>query len=281
MNGFFSINKPFGISSAKAVWLVKKKFNLKDKIGHMGTLDPNATGVLVVGIGRANRLFDVMQNKQKTYVAEFTFGFETETLDLESEVILQKSDTIPTKEQVENMIKTMIGKQSQVAPIFSAKSIDGKRAYLLARQGKSANIKPHEIEIFDFKLLSQTSQAVFQFEITCSSGTYIRSICRDLAYKLNSVATMTALKRTKCGPFLLENAKTIEEITENDLTPNDFALGHLKTLNLTPLQVQKIKNGIKQNCDEPNGFYKIYDEKVLIGIAKVQDGVASIPTWLI
>ena len=282
MNGFFCVNKEFGVSSAKAIWQLKKKLNIKDKIGHMGTLDPNATGVLVVGVGRANRLFDIMLQKRKTYVATFSFGYETKTLDSESNVIVQRSEHIPTEEEINANISKMIGKQEQIAPLYSAKSINGTRAYMLARSGKQAEIKPHNIEIYSFKLLEKISDNSFSFEIECSGGTYIRSICRDFAKILNSCATMTALKRTKCGDFLIENSKKIDEIEEKDIIPNDFAIKFLDEIKLSSEQIQKIKNGLKIKVEQKTGKYRLYDESGLVGICFVdENGLASIPTWLI
>ena len=282
MNGLFNVNKEFGISSAKAIYLLKKKLNIKDKIGHMGTLDPNATGVLIVGVGRANRLFDVMLKKRKTYVATFTFGYETETLDSESEKIIKTSNNIPTKDLIEQQQAKMVGKFDQIAPIFSAKNINGRRAYEMAREGKDIEIKPHKIEIYGFKLLKQIDEKSFMFEIECSGGTYIRSICRDFAKLLNSVATMTSLKRTKCGDFDIKNSKTIDEITENDLLSCDLALKNFEEIKLTALEIQKIKNGLKIKTNQKSGKYKLYDNTSLVGICEVdENGLASIPTWLV
>ena len=282
MNGLFNVNKEVGISSAKAIYLLKKKLNIKDKIGHMGTLDPNATGVLIVGVGRANRLFDVMHKKRKTYVATFTFGYETETLDSESEKIVKTSNNIPTKDLIEKEQAKMVGKFDQIAPIFSAKNINGRRAYEMAREGKDIEIKPHKIEIYGFKLLKQIDKKSFMFEIECSGGTYIRSICRDFAKILNSVATMTSLKRTKCGDFDIKNSKTIDEITENDLLLCDTALKNFEEIKLTALEIQKIKNGLKIKTNQKSGKYKLYDNTSLVGICEVdENGLASIPTWLV
>ena len=282
MNGFFNLDKPKGVSSAKAIYLLKKKFNIKDKIGHMGTLDPNATGVLVVGVGRANRLFDFMLKKTKTYVATFEFGYETETLDSESDVITKTSKKIPTIQEIENNLKKMLGKQLQTAPSFSAKNINGRRAYQMAREGKNFEIKPHEITIYSFKLLGQNSNCSFNFEIECSGGTYIRSICRDFANSLKSVATMTALRRTRCGEFLVENSKSIEQITQDDLISCDFVLKDLDEIKVCLEDIKKIRNGIKLKTSYPAKKYKIYDNGVLLGIASVDDdGVTTVSTYLI
>lgn len=282
MNGFFNLDKPRGVSSAKAIYLLKKKFNIKDKIGHMGTLDPNATGVLIVGVGRANRLFDFMLRKTKTYVATFEFGYETETLDSESDVITKTSKKIPTVQEIESNLGKMIGKQLQTAPSYSAKNINGRRAYQIAREGKSVEIKPHEITIYSFKLLGQNSICSFNFEIECSGGTYIRSICRDFANSLGSVATMTALKRTKCGEFLIEGSKSVEQINEDDLISCDFVLKNLEEINICEEDIKRIRNGIKLKTSYPPKKYKVYDNGVLLGIATVdENGITTISTYLV
>lgn len=282
MNGFFNIDKPFGMSSAKAVWLVKKKFGITDKIGHMGTLDPFATGVLVIGVGRANRLFDVMLDKRKAYIATFEFGYQTKTLDMESDEIEIRSENIPEKEAIEKILPEMTGKQEQTAPQYSAKSIGGIRAYTLARSGKTADIKPHKIEIYSFKLQERKSRTEFVFEIECSGGTYIRSICRDLAYRLGTVATMTALRRIQCGDFKIKNSKNPEDLKEQDCISNDFVLQHFEILDIKSEEIQKIKNGLKLYSQEKSGLYRVYEGKKLIGIVEIQqDGLMKMKSWLI
>ncbi len=281
MNGFFNINKPFGISSAKVVWQIKKKFNLKAKIGHMGTLDPFATGVLVVGIGKANRLFNAMLKKRKTYVAVFEFGYQTDTLDLESENIVKRSEVIPKIADILKVIPTFVGKSSQVAPDFSAKKVNGTRAYMLARSGEIADIKPHNIEIFRLDLLGQVSETAFKFEIECSAGTYIRSLGRDLSEKLGTVGTMIKLERTKCGEFDIANSQTVENLEWSDLVGCDLVIPHLNKLELNITQIQKIKNGQKLQIESSDGIFKVFDGDTIIGLAKVENGFVTMPTWLV
>ena len=282
MNGFFNILKPANISSAKAVYLLKKKLNIKDKIGHMGTLDPLASGVLVVGVGRANRLFDVMLKKRKTYLAEFTFGYETATSDLESDEIVKKSEKIPSKNEIIKVLPSFLGKQQQTAPIFSAKSIGGVRAYKLARQGKVADIKAHEIEIFKFDLKEQKSNDTFVFEIECSGGTYIRSLCQDLAKCVDSVATMTNLKRTKCGDFEIFNSIEIERVKESDIVSVDFALQHMEQINLEPKMLKDIRDGKKIVLKNNTGIFAVFSENKAKGIAEIgEDSIIKMKTWLV
>ncbi|MBQ8762103.1 MAG: tRNA pseudouridine(55) synthase TruB [Clostridia bacterium] len=281
MNGFFNLNKPLGISSAKAVWQVKNKFKIKDKIGHMGTLDPLASGVLVVAIGRANRLFDKMLDKTKQYITTFDFGYQTASIDKESEEIVFKSDIIPNLEQINAILPDFLGEQLQTAPIYSAKNINGQRAYHLARRGENIEIKPHKITIYDIKCLKQISETAFEFEITCSGGTYIRSICRDLANKLNTYATMIELKRTKCGVFDILNSKNIEDIEESDLYDMGIALNDLSELSLEEEIVQKIKDGKIVQIEKPDGEYCVKLNGLTIGIGKIADKIIKIKPCLL
>ena len=150
MNGFLNIYKPRGMSSAHCLNKIKKKIDYK--CGHMGTLDPLACGILPVGIGQATRLFDHLLDKRKTYIAEFTFGYETDTLDLEGE-LLSKSDKIPTLDEINAVLPNLCGKIMQIPPIFSAKCVDGKKSYKLARKGIAVDLPPKEVEIFYIKII--------------------------------------------------------------------------------------------------------------------------------
>lgn len=167
MNGFLNIYKPRGMSSAHCLNKIKKKIDYK--CGHMGTLDPLACGILPVGVGQATRLFDHLLDKTKTYVAQFTFGYETDTLDLEGEV-LQNSENIPTQAEIEAVLPTLRGKVMQIPPVFSAKCVDGKKSYQLARKGIAVDLPPKQVEIYSIKLIKNQSPT-FWFEISCGGGT--------------------------------------------------------------------------------------------------------------
>ncbi len=281
MNGFFNIDKPQGISSAKCVWLIKKKFNIKDKIGHLGTLDPLASGVLVVAVGRANRLFEKMKEKHKTYITTFEFGYQTISLDSERKEIEFDGGRIPTKQEIINVLPKLLGEQFQTAPAFSAKNINGQRAYQMARDGKSFEIKPHKIYIYNIELLKQLNNKSFQFLIECSGGTYIRSICRDLAKNLNTYATMVQLRRVKSGIFAVETSKTLDNITEDDIIPVDYVLHDLQILPLSSLQIQTLKNGIIIDYDIFDGEYLVKENDLTIGIAIVENKKVKMKTWLL
>ena len=213
MTGFVNIIKPSGMSSAYAVGAVKKKFNCP--CGHMGTLDPMAEGVLPVGIGKASRLFQYLLDKEKTYIARFIFGYTTDTLDITGQVT-EKTDCIPTLEQIKSVLGEFVGEIMQVPPVYSAKCINGKRSYELARQGKEVELEAKKVCILNIECLSQISETEFEFRIDCKGGTYIRSLARDIALKVNSLGVMSKLTRTKCGIFTMQNGIGVDEFKSSD-----------------------------------------------------------------
>ena len=209
-NGIIVLNKPTGMSSSLAVQIVKRALR-PNKIGHLGTLDPLGTGILLLAVNKATKLFDEYLHKQKTYRAVFYFGKETDTLDSEGEIINKNKCNI-TLEQVQEIAKSFVGEFDQLPPLYSAKKVNGKKAYELAREGKTVELKTRRVTIYSCKVLYQIQPNTFMFEIHCSSGTYIRSICRDIAYKLSTYGTMLAIIRTTCGDFTLNDCCTLEEV---------------------------------------------------------------------
>lgn len=281
MIGAIVINKPKGITSSNVVVKVRKALH-GARVGHLGTLDPLATGVLVVCIGKATRLFDYFLNKEKTYIAEFTFGYETDTLDSEGKIV-NYSNCIPTIKKINNACKNFIGKISQYPPMFSAKSINGKKAYHYARQGKVVDLKPCNVTIYQFELLEKNDN-VCKFLIRCSSGTYIRSLCRDLAHYLGAFATMTNLVRTKVGIFDIKQAIEADAISyqniEKKLIPLEQILGKLTHKDLNDEEFKKLINGVaietKIDCEN----IVIRHNGIIVGIAKAQNGMLKIVTNL-
>ena len=215
MQGFLNIYKDSGESSAKVVAHIKKLFRNK-KVGHMGTLDPMACGILPIAVGKATRMFDYFLDKVKSYRAIFTFGYETDTLDALGEII-NTHERIPTLDEVKNSTDKFVGEIEQLPPQFSAKNVNGVRAYQLARMGKNVVLSTKKVQITDFKCLSQISENSFEFEITCGSGTYIRSLCRDLAYELGTFATMTVLERTNSGVFNIDSSIKAKELNNDNI----------------------------------------------------------------
>jgi len=218
MNGLVILNKPCGISSNTACRKVGKILGEK-KVGHLGTLDPMAEGVLPVALGKCTKLFDFYLKKRKTYIAEFVFGYETDTLDREGQVIFD-GGRIPTKDEIEDILTKLRGKIAQIPPKYSAKKVNGKRAYDLARENVDFELKSKDIIIYKLEILEKIDAKTYKFLIECSAGTYIRSVARDLAYALQTYATMTRLQRTMCGEFSIENSYTFENIYESSvITP--------------------------------------------------------------
>lgn len=215
-NAIINLNKPTGMSSFLAVKKVARLLGVK-KAGHMGTLDPLGTGVLLIGVNKGTKLFDEYLKKIKTYIAVFHFGYETDTLDSEGTIINQNEKLLSINE-INNVIHEFIGKQNQMPPQFSAKKINGKKAYDLARSGVQVKLKPKEVEIFDLKVLRDMGDNNFQFSITCSSGTYIRSLCRDIAYKLSTYGTMLSIIRTTCGVFKINDSCTLTDIQNGKIS---------------------------------------------------------------
>lgn len=253
-NGTANILKPPGISSFA---LIKKLRHLLDekKVGHTGTLDPAAAGVLGVCFGKATKTIPFLDDQKKEYICELKLGLRTDTLDLEGEILkkdLQWQNL--TKAKIKNTILTFKGKQQQVPPMYSALHHEGQRLYKLARQGIEVERKSREIEIFDLEIIT-IKLPLIKFRVEVSRGTYIRSLVRDIGDKLNTNSVMTFLLRTKSGPFSLENAVSFEDIEtkgEKILLKSYEAL-NLPAYTIKDQEYERAKNGnylIKENMVE-------------------------------
>jgi len=276
--GIIPINKPKDWTSFDVV--NKLKYKVKPlKVGHLGTLDPMATGVLLVTVGKATKLFDLMQEKTKTYVATFEFGYLTDTLDATG-ATTETTNNFPTKEEILSVLPKFIGKIEQIPPKYSAKSINGVRAYDLARQNIDFELKPKTVEIFNLNLLSYENGSL-TLEISCGSGTYIRSIGRDLAKEVNSLATMTSLTRTKVGNFALEDCVKMENLDniEQIMLPISKILTY-PVLNLDENQKFKLLNGQKLVINENDGLYSLINEEDIEAIVEIKQSIAKMQLFL-
>lgn len=263
------VNKERGMSSNKVVNTVKFALKAK-KAGHLGTLDVLGEGLLPVTLGKATKLFDYFLNKDKVYRTIFKFGETTETLDLEGDII-HKDDKVITLEQVNNTIPFFIGKLNQMPPIFSAKKIKGRKAYELAREGKNVELKPKEIEVYNIKCLEQKDFNTFEFEIHCSSGTYIRSLCRDIAEKMSTCGVMYSIQRTRCGVFDIKNSFSLEQIKNNDFEVVQLdTLFNYEKLKLNEIQFKKLINGAIAANDR-DGIFRAYYNDDYLGNVKVEN----------
>ena len=282
MNGILIINKEKGCTSHDIVYKVKKIFN--EKVGHTGTLDPLAEGVLPILIGKGTLCSKYLINHDKKYVVNLALGQKTETADLEGKIIEEKNipDKSLTQSKIEKVLKSFIGKQQQMPPIYSAIKVNGKKLYEYARKGQNVEIKPREIEIYDIKLMNIDAQKKqIQFEVFCGKGTYIRSLCEDIAEKLETVGYMESLKRIQVGDFKIEESSKIQELEENKedtkyleskIISVEEIFKNKEKIKLDDKKMQLFLNGVKITQNQENDIYRIYDKnEKFIGIGIVQD----------
>ena len=268
VSGFINLNKPSGMSSAAVVGKIKKI--VQQPCGHMGTLDPMASGVLPVAVGNASRLFQYLLNKEKVYRAVFRFGVETDTLDA-CGTIVREGERVPDVREIQEHLSEMIGEIDQIPPAYSAKSVGGVRAYRLARQGKAVLLDAKRVHIRSFTLTGQISQDSYEFLIRCGGGTYIRSLGRDLAASCNTVAVMTSLIREKSGYFCLQNSNELTAVTSENwkelLIAPDLVF-EMPKINFDGEEARKLRNGLALPFSEKDGEYKLYLDDEFYGIAQ-------------
>ncbi|MDP9173393.1 MAG: tRNA pseudouridine(55) synthase TruB [Planctomycetota bacterium] len=231
IEGVINLDKPGGMTSARAVGHVKLLLPRHTRIGHAGTLDPFATGVLLCLIGKATKSCESMMNQPKSYQAVIKLGATTPTDDIDSPENPTPDAKMPTLNQIELALPDFVGKIFQRPPNFSAMKLGGRRAYQLARRGRSFNLAPRQIEIHDIELLNFT-WPLLQLQIDCGRGTYIRAIARDLGAALNTGGYLTDLRRTRIGRFSLENAVTLDRLRKEGIQP------HLQPIAAIPIPVQ-------------------------------------------
>lgn len=269
-NGIILLNKPAGISSNAAVNKVKHLIGAT-KAGHLGTLDVLGEGLLPITVNKATKLFNYFLEKDKSYISIFKFGQTSPTLDMEGPLTEENQNLDLDISDINKILYKFIGLQNQIPPLYSAKKINGKKAYQLARQGIVTELKPKQIEIYNLKLIKKISRNTFEFSIDCSSGTFIRSLCRDLAQELSTYGVMQRIIRTKCGCFRLSEASTFSEIENgNYKIINPDILFENPKLNIEEEQFNKIQNG--SNIKIPEGEFKIYFKDKFLGIGKSENG---------
>ena len=280
MQGFINVFKPSGVTSARVVAILKKKYHL-NKVGHLGTLDPMAEGVLPIAIGKATRMFDYFLSKTKCYRLKMKFGVDTDTLDITGKVT-HESDVIPTNNEIIDVLPSFVGEIEQIPPLFSAKNIGGIRAYSLARSGHDVQLKSCKVTINKLEFISY-ADGELELICDCGSGTYIRSLVRDIASKLNTYATMTYLCRASSGNFNIENSVDIEKFDgklEDIVFPITSIFSHISIININKLDAQKLCNGltIKTNISDDICFAKCDND--LLGVAVMNNGMLKLKTYL-
>ena len=255
MNGILIIDKPKGITSRDVVNTIVKKFNTK-KVGHTGTLDPIATGVLVICVGSATKLVDEFTSNDKEYIASVELGTLTDTLDSDGKVI-NEENCIKTKEEIISALNSFKGSYLQEVPKYSAVKINGKKLYEYARSKEEVELPKRKVEIKNIELINnieyKNNKTMFKFKCCVSKGTYIRSLIRDIAFKLNTIGIMIDLRRTRQGKFKIEDSIQIDNVSKEKLI-NIIDILDVKKIELTSDIEKKVLNGALidniYNCEE-------------------------------
>ena len=264
MNEIIVVDKPYNWTSRDVVNKISHKFNMR-RVGHLGTLDPIATGVLIVLLGEAVKLTDLVINDNKEYIATAKIGIETDTLDITGNV-LNTSSVLPTKREIESVLKTFLGKSMQEVPLYSSVKVNGRRLYDYARNNISVELPKREIEIFSIELLEYNNDS-FKFKVLVSKGTYIRSLIRDIGKKLNTYCTMSELRRTSQAGISIDNSYSLDDILNDNyksLSFNDL-LKDYPSVTVDEYLEKKIKNGrpLENRYEYDRFIYQNKEGKVL------------------
>lgn len=267
MKGVLIIDKPMGVTSFDVIRDIRKEYGTK-KVGHTGTLDPMATGVLPILIGDATKLSDYLMDHDKEYIAVLKLGEKRDTGDSEGNII--ETSKIPnlTTQEIESTLKAFIGKISQIPPMYSAIKVNGKKLYELAREGKEIERKPRSVEIYSIELLEvekNTENIIdkIKFKVNCSKGTYIRTLCEDIAEKLGTVGYMKELRRTRVGKFTLEDINKCVSLEEILSEENAYILKENEK--------SKLLNGVIIKTNLADGLVRIYKNNEFVGIGEVKN----------
>jgi len=261
MDGIILVDKEKGNTSRDVVNNIVKKFHTK-KVGHTGTLDPIATGLLVICINKGCKLVNLLTNHDKTYIATVKIGISTDTYDVTGKVINKIDDYHLTKEDLIKCLNKFIGKYNQEVPIYSSVKVNGKKLYEYARNNISVELPVHEVEIYDINLIEYQSDT-FSFSVSVSKGTYIRSLINDIGKYLNIPMTMMDLRRTKVGSFDINNSKKIDDISVSDIIPIKDAINMKQVIIDNDDLLKRVSNGSKLNLNYNDDYLMlIYEDKV-------------------
>ena len=281
-DGFIILDKESGLFSRTAGGRIARMFDTK-KFGHIGTLDPMASGILPIAIGNATKMIPFIEeinSNKKEYLFSCVFGFETDTLDITGHETA-RNNIVPTVEMVESVLPKLIGKIMQTPPLYSAVHVGGVRAYDAARRGQDIEIPARQIEIFELEFLGLRNDS-WHFRVVCSRGTYVRSIARDIAQMCDTIATVDMIRRTQTNGFTIKNAVKLdflENLVNNGgdfkkyLEPIDSGLGDIPVVNLDGTAANFYKNGGFVATAGASGLRRVYSDDVFIGIGMVADGV--------
>lgn len=261
MNGVIVVDKAKGNTSFDEIRKIRKEYNIK-KVGHTGTLDPMATGVLTILVGEATKLSDYLMNHNKEYIATLTLGEKRDTGDSEGKVIQTKKVPLFSEKSVKETLKSFEGEISQIPPKYSAIKVNGKKLYEYARSGEEIEIKPRKVNIFEINLM-EIKENNITFKVHCSKGTYIRTLCEDIAERLGTVGYMSSLRRIRVGNFTLDDVGKIISIEET--------LKNEPKYKLKDKELVKFMNGVKITTNLKDGLVRVYDDDKFVGIAEVKN----------
>ena len=276
MDGIIIVNKPKACTSHDIVYKIKKMTG--EKVGHAGTLDPLATGVLPILVGKGTLCSKYLMNHDKSYIVTLQLGKKTDTGDAEGNIIQEEKVNIPWKDEqaLEKVFQSFVGKQEQVPPIYSAIKVNGKKLYEYARKGEQVKVPVRQIEIYQIKILQiEELKKQIVFQVSCSKGTYIRSLCEEIAKKLGTVGYMQELQRIQVGDFRIEQAVTMEQL-EKDNIPYlsvEKLFEDKEAVSLGKKKLHLFLNGVKLEIGKRDGVYRIYCEQKFMGLGVVNQGL--------
>ena len=274
MDGVIIINKPKGYTSHDVVNIVRKQLNMK-KVGHTGTLDPNATGVLPILVGQATKISKYLIEHKKTYIATIELGEKRETGDSEGNIIESDSNIKEFDISIiKQVLQSFLGKQKQIPPMYSAIKLNGKKLYEYARSGQKVKVEPREIEIYKMELIEYKNNRI-EFKVECSKGTYIRTLCENIAEKLGTIGYMKELQRTSVDKFKIEDSINLEELSKDEAQKRIITIENIfkekEKVYLNGKGVELFLNGVQLTRELEDGVYRVYNNNNFIGLGIIKN----------
>ena len=274
MDGVIIINKPKGYTSHDVVNIVRKQLNMK-KVGHTGTLDPNATGVLPILVGQATKISKYLIEHKKTYIATIELGEKRDTGDSEGNIIESDSNIKEFDISIiKQVLQSFLGKQKQIPPMYSAIKVNGKKLYEYARSGQEVKVEPREIEIYRIELIEYINNRI-EFEVECSKGTYIRTLCENIAEKLGTIGYMKALQRTSVDKFKIKESINLEELSEDEAQKKILTIENIfkekEKIYLNDKGVELFLNGVQLTRELEDDVYRVYTDNRFIGLGIIKN----------
>ena len=274
MDGVIIINKPKGYTSHDVVNIVRKQLNMK-KVGHTGTLDPNATGVLPILVGQATKISKYLIEHKKTYIATIELGEKRDTGDSEGNIIESDSNIKEFDISIiKQVLQSFLGKQKQIPPMYSAIKLNGKKLYEYARSGQKVKVEPREIKIYKMELIEYKNNRI-EFKVECSKGTYIRTLCENIAEKLGTIGYMKELQRTSVDKFKIEDSINLEELSKDEAQKRIITIENIfkekEKVYLNGKGVELFLNGVQLTRELEDGVYRVYNNNNFIGLGIIKN----------